>query len=162
MKLYLASALPREFSIQLLLMQTPFKCTELQDSHHGWQPYCLWVACHKPENIKTWSVLQACHGLLRACLLDSYVILEASCHSHSQGQVLICLWLTKFQGFSWSKVLAVPGCVGAELHHYRFCSDTELLTCCSESYQGWEVLDHDFANCSLLLPLSSYPDKIWI
>ena len=76
---------------ELLFMQRLFTCTELQYSHHGQQPYWLWVTCHKPENIKISGILQTHDGLPKACFLDTYVILEvgnrlslpfirASCH----------------------------------------------------------------------------------
>lgn len=79
-------------------MQPPFTCTELQCSHHGWQPDGLRVACRKPENIKTSGMLQARDGLPKACFLDSYVILEvgsrlslpfvrANCHMPLADQV---------------------------------------------------------------------------
>lgn len=125
------------------------------------------TVCERRTINQRTSKLQACckHGMDCPKLVSwpamSSLKLAACCRCYSYGPVVVCFCLTKLQGFSWSKVLAVPGCTGAKLSRYCFCSDRDLLTCCSDFCQGQEVMDHDFANCSLLLSLLWYPDKTW-
>lgn len=128
-----------------------------------WQPCSLWIVCCKPENISTSGMLQTCNAILRVCFLVSCVIPEAAsrlslsfiragCHKPLADEVA---------GLFLERGLGSPRVCWSRPWLLLFLLQCRSFVLLSDFYQSQEVLDHDFANCSPILPLLWYPGKIW-